>query len=177
MPQGDAGAFILAGKIVGIHGLRGDLKVRPLSGETTALDTVTTVYLQENGGPLAKTVQRAARHKGNILLRLAGIDNADQAQLLIGNDLLMARSDLKELSDDEYYWFELQGLTVVDVRRGSIGTLRDLFSTPAHDIYVVDGPHGEVLIPAVDAFVLGIDRESRSMQVDLPDGLVPGEVD
>jgi 16S rRNA processing protein RimM len=85
----------------------------------------------------------------------------------------MRYGDLPDLADDEFYWFEIEGLTVVDRTRGEIGILEDMFSTAAHDIYVVRGRLGEILIPAVDEFVLGVDQEERRMTVDLPEGLVP----
>jgi 16S rRNA processing protein RimM len=55
---------------------------------------------------------------------------------------------------------------------GELGTLDDLFTTAAHDIYVVNGRFGEVLIPAVDEFVVEVDLPGRRMSVDLPEGLV-----
>jgi 16S rRNA processing protein RimM len=48
-----------------------------------------------------------------------------------------------------------------------------MFSTAAHDIYVIRGRYGEVLIPAVEEFIVEIDRDGRRMLVDLPEGLVP----
>lgn len=163
-----------AGTVVGVHGLRGDVKVRPLSGETSALDKATVIYLARAGSaPLAYPVQRAARHKGNLLLRLEKITDLDAAQTLVGCEVLATRKDLGELPDDEYYWFELEGLRVSDRHRGELGAITEILTTPAHDIYVVRGPLGETLIPAVDAFIVEIDTDRRTMLVDLPEGLIP----
>jgi len=65
---------------------------------------------------------------------------------------------------------------VVDRRRGELGRLDDLLATGGHDLYVVNGRFGEVLIPAVGRFVLAIDPGAGVMTVDLPEGLV-AEVD
>jgi 16S rRNA processing protein RimM len=67
-------------------------------------------------------------------------------------------------------------MLVRDLVKGELGCLVDMFTTAAHDTYVVDGPYGEVLIPAVEQFILDIDHEKGLMQVDLPEGLV-AEVD
>jgi len=166
----------LVGTIVGIHGLRGDLKVRPLSGDSTALTGVEKVFFSNSSSDESQhSVQRASAHKGNILLRLTGIGDADAAQACVGREVYVARGDLAPLPDDEYYWYELEGMKVVDRLRGELGSLVDIFTTAAHDIYVVRGERGEILIPAVDAMVVAIDIEHNTMQVDLPEGLLADE--
>jgi 16S rRNA processing protein RimM len=165
------------GVVVGIHGLRGDLKVRPLSDGSTVLLTAGEVWLARPGGNRERYVPvRCIQHKKNLLLRLKGAEGLDRAELLVGCEVLTPLADLPDADNDEDYWFDLEGLTVVDRRRGEIGRLNDLFATAAHDIYVVTGPFGEVLIPAVKKFVLEIDQQKKIMLVDLPDGLV-AEVD
>ena len=68
---------------------------------------------------------------------------------------------------------QLQGLQVTDRTRGELGVLEELLETGAHDIYVVRGRFGEVMIPAVSQFIVEVDAESGRMTVDLPEGLVP----
>lgn len=162
------------GTVTGTHGLRGDLKVRPVTSGSAALLEAREVLLEHPAGAVVwRRTLRASEHKGLILLRLEGVDSIETAQPLVGSGVLMRREDLAELPEDENYWFELEGMSVVDLRRGGLGTLEDMFTTAAHDIYVVRGPFGEILIPAVDAFVVEIDRTLRRMTVDLPEGLVP----
>lgn len=166
--------MLQVGMVVGIHGLRGDLKIRPLSGEATVLTDAKRIWLTRAGSVATEyVVQRSSWHKGNLLFHLERIVDADSAQALVGSDVLLPDSELTALDDDEYYWFELEGLRVVDRQRGELGTLDDIFTTPAHDIYVVRGADGEILIPAVAAFILDIDLEQETMLVDLPDGLLP----
>lgn len=166
--------LIRLGVVAGTHGLRGDLKVRPLTSDSTVLLDACEVFFGFADGRLAgHRPVRATLHKGLILLRLEGLEEINAVQPLIGCQVLMRRADLGELPAEEFYWFELEGMAVIDRQRGELGTLEEMFTTAAHDIYVVRGRFGEILIPAVDAFVVAIDREGRRMTVDLPDGLVP----
>ncbi len=166
--------LLVFGVVTGTHGLRGDLKVRPHSGDSESLLDAQQLFLRRGeGAPVKHVPARIVLHKGNILLRLKGLENIEAVQSLVGCEVLMRYSDLPELVDDEFYWFELEGMTVVDKVRGELGTLEDMFSTAAHDVYVVRGPLGEILIPAVDEFVLDVDPEGGRMTVDLPEGLVP----
>ena len=162
------------GTIIGTHGLKGDLKVRPLSRESTALCQAGEVFLRAaDGSEISVVPVRTAVHKGNILLRLEGYENIDLVTEFAGRDVLMRRSDLPELDETENYWQDLQGIEIVDRRCGHLGTLEDMFTTAAHDIYVVQGPFGEVLIPVVTQFICDVDIAGNRMTVDLPEGLVP----
>lgn len=163
------------GVVTGTHGLRGDLKVKPLSDNSDSLLAAKQVFLRAPGKALVgHRPARVVTHKAGYLLRLTGYEKIEAAEVLVGAEVLMRFEDLPDLDETEHYWFELEGLQVIDRNRGALGRLEDLFTTAAHDIYVVRGPLGEVLIPAVDAFIGRIDLEAGTMEVDLPDGLIPG---
>lgn len=171
-----SGSLIEVGKIVGTHGLRGDLKVRLGSEDPEILQTAEQVYLHlPEGGTLTGTPSRRALHKGQVLLRLQGLESIDLVEHLVGSRVMLPEDMLPELDADEYYWSQLQGLEVVDRQRGNVGRLEDMFTTAAHDTYVVKGVFGEILVPAVAQFILEINLEEQVMHVDLPEGLIPQE--
>lgn len=164
------------GKIIGTHGLRGDLKVRLNSGDPEILLATEQVFLHLPSGErlTAKPVRKTV-HKGQVLLRLQGFESINMVEHMIGGQVMLPEDQLPELDEDEFYWSQLEGLQVVDKSRGPLGTLQQMFNTAAHDTYVVRGEYGEVLIPAVAQFVLEIDLQNQVMQVDLPEGLIPQE--
>ncbi len=164
------------GKIVGTHGLRGDLKVRPVSGDPELLLTISQVYLRlPTGETLTAEPSRQSLHKGQVLLRLQGYQSINQVESFVGGSICLPEEQLPDLESDEYYWTQLKGVQVIDLQRGELGTLQQMFSTAAHDTYVVKGEQGEILIPAVKQFILEVDLQQRIMRVDLPEGLVPEE--
>ena len=166
--------FLEVGVVIGVHGLRGDIKIRPLPTGDLALPGAREVYLKDSNGLLVSyKAVRASQHKQNILLRLAGLENLAAAESLVGSSIWMAQSDLPELDSEQYYWSDLEGLEVVDQQRGVLGNVVGMFSTAAHDILEVDGPAGEILIPAIEPFLVHVDREVGQLQVNLPEGLVP----
>ncbi len=164
------------GKIIGTHGLRGDLKIRLHSGEPDILLATEQIFLHLPSGErlTAKPVRKTV-HKGQVLLRLQDFESINLVEHMIGGQVLLPEDQLPELGDDEFYWTQLKGLQVVDQERGLIGTLQDMFTTAAHDTYVVKGEYGEVLIPAVTQFILEIDLQQQVVNVDLPEGLIPQE--
>lgn len=167
--------LICVGVVIGTHGLRGDLKVRPVTDGANSLLDARTVQMRhpQTGASGDYRPVRVVTHKKWLLLRLKGYEDINRVQSLIGCEVLMPAEDLPDLAADEFYWRQLEGLAVIDRSRGPIGTLEDMFTTAAHDIYVVQGEFGEVLVPAVEQFVVEIDLEKQTMLVDLPEGLVP----
>lgn len=162
------------GVIVGTHGLRGDLKVQPLPTAEGALPTAQEVFLTDGRGHFtAYRVRRSTPHKSHILLRLVDREHIDAVTELVGQTVLMRRADLPEPDPEQLYWYQLEGLSVVDRRRGLLGQVAEMFSTAAHDILVVRSDQGEVLIPAVPPFIEEFDSDTGELHVDLPDGLVP----
>jgi len=161
------------GKIIDTHGLRGELKVRTHPEDRDALLQVSKVYLKPSGeAAQVRELVKARLNKGYAVIQLKGLDHISQAAGLVGQELLIRPADIRRDSE-RLFWFELVGLQVVDQQRGEIGILEDMFVTAAHGIYVIEGAFGEVLIPAIEPFVLGLDRENGILRVDVPDGLFP----
>lgn len=162
--------------VAGTHGLRGDLKLRPLPTAAKALPHLGELFLQSADGTLTlhRIVQRKP-HKQHLLVRLAGLENLDAVQPLVGQTALVRCSALPPLPDDEHYWHQLEGLAVIDRRRGPLGQVVGLFATGAHEILTVEGELGEILVPFIPRFVIKVDLATGKLQVDLPLGLVPGD--
>lgn len=161
------------GQVVGTHALRGDLKVRPLSGDPATLLAIKSCVLRLSDESCLSVVPvRQVLHKGQVLLRLRGYENLDAVEKFRGATLLLELKQLPPLDDDEFYWHQLEGALVVDAQQGELGRLHSMFSTAAHETWVVKGPAGEVMIPVVDAFLLAVDLENKRVDVDLPAGLI-----
>jgi 16S rRNA processing protein RimM len=161
------------GTIFGTHGLRGDLKVHTDTAGSEVLLGVSELLLHcADGQHLVVDVSKAWVHKQNILLHLRTYDHIDSVASLINAKIMLAYDRFPPLAEGDYYWHQLEGLQVVDSQCGVIGTLTAVVETGAHDIYVAQGLHGEVMFPAVDAFIDEIDLEAGHMLVTLPTGLV-----
>ncbi len=165
--------LIESGQIVGTHGLRGDLKVRPLSGDPAPLLSATDVFLRLPDGRLKKTEPlRQSLHKGIVLMRFDGFESLTAVEELKGCRILLDRNLLPELAPDEFYWHQIEGAKVIDREYGELGHLKSMFTTAAHDTWVVEGLAGEVMIPVVAAFIITISAEQQLIEVDLPTGLI-----
>ena len=168
---------LTVGTVVGTHGLKGDLKVRPHAKKADLLFEAQTVFIKcaKEEFFVYEPVRVTPFPKG-VILRLKGLEDINVVQHLVGCEVQVDLNDLPDYEDNDASVYKLIGMRVVDRRHGELGTLEDIFPTAAHDILVVEGPFGEVLIPAVKEFMTEICHSEKLISVDLPEGLVP-EVD
>ena len=175
------------GKITGIHGLKGNLKIWSFAESIDTFGKGREIWLKSENDPTGTAytlVEASPRNKG-LVIRLKDVDNPDLAQALVGKEILINREVLPELEKEEWYWEDLYGLTVIDREQGRLGIVEGIFSTNAHDILVVthkdpdriDGTTGserngesEILIPMHDHFVESVDMEAKIIKTTLPEG-------
>jgi len=165
--------YFAIGKIVKAHGIRGEVQLYPYLEEPSLFDH-KDVFIQDLLGNkvLNKVLKVRSKHSRSIVLSLEGIDDRTQAEALVGMEIFMERAQLPPLASGEYYWDEIEGISVVSIGGEELGILSDVLSTDAHDIYVVKGDRGEILVPAIRQMVKDIDPDRGVMVVDLPPGLI-----
>ena len=112
------------------------------------------------------TVAEGQRHGKTVIVRINGYDDRDKAAGLIGTEIGVPRDELPETDSDQYYWSDLEGLSVVDRHGTELGKVDYLLETGANDVMVVKG-ETERLIPFVmDKVVLGVDLAKGEIRVD-----------
>jgi len=168
------GQELPVGEIGRPHGIKGEIKVYPYSGNPENFESYRKLIVQPPGEGTEKAYELlSCRIQGQVaVIKLAGVDTRSQAELLTGCRVLVERQEIPELDDDEFYWEDLQGMTVVTAQGRQLGTVSRLLATGAHDILVVVDRGREYLIPALDEFVVAIDAETGTITVDLPEGLL-----
>lgn len=164
--------WVVIGKIVGVHGVKGEVKIVPSVEDPAFWRTLKTMYLH---GRLRRElkVQAVRLHQGNILVLFEGIADRTTAETLRSRDVAVPFAWLPALEEDEYYVAELIGLTVKTIEGETLGIVSDILFTGANEVYVVKGDlYGEVLIPAIASVVETVDLESGIITVNLLEGLI-----
>jgi 16S rRNA processing protein RimM len=164
---------VTIGRIAGVHGIKGYVKVHCEADSFPVLANGNTVIVRDPGGASRELKIVDARPQGRLLLlRLTGVSDRTAAETLRGSDLLVEKSSLPELEPDTYYWADIAGLSVVSADGRPLGIVESLIETGSNDVYVVKTPDaGEILVPAIASVVLEIDLNRGIMRVELPDGL------
>ncbi len=168
---------VTLGRVVGVHGLRGVLRVRPLGGDPTHLLEVPSLKLgmrEEDPEARAYEVAHAAPgRKGEVRLELVGVAGLEQAEALRDAWVSVSSSELAALPEGEYYAYELVGCRVFDQEGNEIGVVREIWSTGAHDVLVVPDESGsDQLIPTAPEIMQEVDIETRRITIDAIPGLL-----
>jgi len=165
--------FFALGRIVKTHGIRGEVQVYSYSDIEYFFDYKDIFVQDKYGDKVPQRIVKARVKKGqSVILTLEGVVDITQAGSLVDTEIFLDRAKLSPLAEGEYYWHEIEGLSVVSAGGEELGILSDVLATGAHDVYVVKGDKGEILVPAVEQIVKKIDFKKGVMVVDLPPGLI-----
>lgn len=166
--------YLEVGRIVGTHGVRGELRVQPWADDGEFLLDFDVLYY-DNGAEKIE-IEKARVHNNLVILKLKGVDTIEQADALRGRILYIDRSDAR-LPEGRYFIQDLIGLKVIDADNGEeLGTIKDVFTMVANDVYSVITPDGrECLIPAIDDVLAGTDIEAGTVAIHKMKGMFDDE--
>lgn len=169
----DSEELIPVGKIIGTHGIKGQLKLHSYSGNAESLSAARSVTLKSSDGTLREfSITSFKANSGRFIIGLQGFDDINLVQPLLGNEVCLKRGQLPGLEEDEYYWSDLIGLQVFTDDGTLLGTIADIFETGSSDIYVVQGGGREYLIPAIKDVVKAVDPAGGKIVITPLDGLL-----
>ena len=156
--------FLECGKFVGVHGLRGEVKLLPWGNDFGEICEFETLFLEK--GEKEITIERARVQKNVVVLKLAGIDTIEAAERLKGKVVYIDREQ-DSLEEGQFYIQDIMGIKVVDIDTEEIyGVLDDVSETGAHDVYYIKCADGSTkLIPAIPDVVIHISMEDDKMSI------------
>ncbi len=162
---------ILIGKIVNVHGIKGEVKIYPYTDDINNLAKTKIIYLDE--GLSCKYDISCRIQKGMLLVKINGIDTVEQAEKLRNRYVYVSRDSLKELDEDTYYIEDLLGFEVVDMKNNHVGILKYIFNTGANDVYEVQTDENKtVYLPAIKDVIKKVDIENGKIYVEIMKGLI-----
>lgn len=158
--------MVVMGKIVAAQGIQGWVKVQTF---TEYLDSLLDYDVWYSGNEAAwqpVKVLDAKVHGKVVVAKLEGVADRTAAEKLKGRLIAVPREQLPEQKEDEYYWADLIGMTVLNLQDEVLGTVDNLLATGANDVLVVQGEHGQLLIPFIASVALDVDLAGKKIRVD-----------
>ncbi|MGB2769476.1 MAG: ribosome maturation factor RimM [Candidatus Zixiibacteriota bacterium] len=162
---------VTIGKISRARGLRGEMVVVPLTDDPERFLKLEKVTLTKDGTSKEFFVEKAREFKGKVLLKLKQVESPEEAKELAGGFIEIEKDQLVRLPQGSYFIFDIVGLEVVTTTGEKIGTVKEVISLPANDLYLVEGDEKLYLIPAVKQVVKGIDLKEKKMIIQPMEGL------
>jgi len=164
---GESDDYIVVGRINGLHGVRGWVKVFSHTQPRENILSYATWYLKRQGAWVAIPLEDGRSHGKGIVAKLKGYDDRDAAAALMETTIAIRREQLPQAVPGEYYWADLEGLKVSNLEGVELGMVDHLLETGANDVLVVRQGKTERLIPFVQGqFVKHIDLAAGEMTVD-----------
>jgi 16S rRNA processing protein RimM len=166
MPQ----KMLTIGRIVKPWGLAGEVVVQPETDWPTRFSTLKQVLW---GDKLVKAdVERISQKGDRLLLKLSHVDTRNDSELLAGQWLYIPADQAMPLSKGEYFIHDILGLTTYSTEGVELGTVIEVMTGPANDVWVIRKEKEEILIPVIEDVVREVDLAARRITVLLPQGLV-----
>lgn len=164
--------LLQVGAILDTHGLRGEVKVFPTTDDPGRYDYLEDVILEDKSGKqITLVVEKVRYFKNLVIVKFKDLDNINDVEQYKKCNLYVTRENAVELEEDEYFVADLIGLTAKTDEGEELGQIKDVLTTGANDVYVIDTKAGELLVPAIHDCVQEVDLEAGVMTLHLLPGL------
>jgi len=160
---------IQLGAIQGVFGIKGWLKIFSFCRPKEQIFDYSKWELRTSSNVNVYGLQEGKLHGNGVVAKLQNIDDRTQAETLVRAEIWVAKSELPDLAKDEFYWFQLEGLVVINIDGEQLGRVKRMMETGANDVIVVqnDTEKQEILIPYVrEQVVKCVDLEKKTITVD-----------
>lgn len=173
-PQSDKdSARVCVAAFSSAHGVRGALRLKSFTENPDDVAAFTTL-LSEDASKTYHIEVVSHTGKGELIVKVAGVDTREAAEMLKGERLYVSRAELPEAGDEEFYHADLIGLTVKTASGKTVGTVRAVFDFGAGDMLEILPKEGAlIMVPFTKAIVPIVDIEKGRIIVDPPEGLLP----
>lgn len=159
--------LVLVGRIVGLHGVSGEVKLESYTEPRTQIFRYQPWLLKSPAGSSEISGSRGRAQGKGIVATLPDVQDRDRATTLVGSEIWVRRSALPAANAGQYYWVDLEGLEVVTLEGVTLGRISHLLATGANDVMVVRNEERERLLPFIlDQYVKTVDFEASRVTVD-----------
>lgn len=164
--------YIKVGWIANTHGIKGELKIHPLTDDINRFDDLKKVYIGNN--KVAAEIERVKYIKGWVILKFKEFNNINEVLQYKGDYIYIDERDRVELPEDHFFIFDIIDCSVYTTKGEKVGLVVDVLQYASNDVYVVKDHNNEkeYLIPAVKEFVVEVDVEDKKIIIDPIEGMI-----
>ncbi|HEY5555731.1 ribosome maturation factor RimM [Acetobacterium sp.] len=159
--------IMIIGRILGVHGIKGEIKVLPLTDDPERFFDLETIKISKDKNWVDYTITGQRLHKNNVIIYLEGIKTRNDAEALMGQLIAIDRELAVALSEDEYFIEDLLGFTVYNGDE-ILGKLTDIMQTGGIDVYIITGGKKTYCIPARKIYFEDFNLEEHQIKANIP---------
>ena len=171
LPAKQPATPVIIGRIARPIGIQGEIKVYSISHEPNRFTGMREITVRLNERHRRLSVLNTKRTGQFFRLTIEGINNPEEAAILSGCEIVIDESERLKLPDDEYYVDDLVGMRAVADDGTELGFIQEVMHQDHHDLWVIEGQFGEILVPAIKEFILEIDLNRHCTVIRRIEGL------
>lgn len=161
------------GKIVRKYSFKGELLIKLDTDQPEIYKNLDAVFIFVGNSLIPFFIERSQLHKSDLLrVKFEEISTEEDANALLKSDVYLPLELLPKLEGNKFYFHEVIGFVVKDVNFGNIGTIKGINDTTSQALFEIDRDGVEILIPINDEFIQKVDRETKTIIVETPEGLI-----
>ncbi len=164
--------YISIGQIINTYGIKGELKVYPLTDNIRRFDDIDAVFIDENNMLKRYEIQRIKYLNNIIVIKFKYIDNLKSAEKLRNKYIKVHRNDAVKLPENSFFVCDIIGTEVFTIEGILLGKVQDVIKTGSNDVFIVKNEDNEILIPALKSIFKEINIIQGKIIVELPKGLI-----
>jgi len=161
------------GKIVKKYSFKGELLVKLDTDDPKIYTQMESVFVEKNKNLIPFFIERSSLHKSELLrVKFEDVDNDEDTDTLLKCELYLPLELLPKLEGNRFYYHEIIGFTVKDISFGNVGVVTGVNDSTAQALFEIDSNGTEILIPLIDSFIKKVDKENKTLLLEVPKGLI-----
>lgn len=161
------------GKIVKKYSFKGEVLAKLDTDDPNIYEDLDAIFLELRGTLIPFFVEQSQLHKSELLrLKFEDVDTEADADAILKSDLYLPLDLLPKLEGNQFYFHEIIGFTVTDKAFGEVGVIKGVNDSTAQALFEIDRNGVEILIPMNDDFIIEVNRDTKTILVDVPEGLI-----
>jgi len=161
------------GKVVKKYSFKGELLVKLDTDEPQLFTKMESVFVELHKNLVPFFILQSSLHKSQLLrVKFEDVKTEAEADALLGTELYLPLTFLPKLTGNRFYYHEITGFSVKDTSFGEVGTITGVNDTTSQALFEIDRDGKQILIPVIDKFIKNLDRETKTILLDVPDGLI-----
>jgi len=164
--------YIQVGKIINTQGIKGEVKIYPLTDDISRFDELEKVYIGEE--KVLVYIEKNWSKKEFVILKFVGYDDINEVLKFKNEYLYIEEKDKIKLEEDSYFIFDIVGCNVLDIKGNRIGIVTQVITNTGNDIYIIKSEDNSknYLVPAVKQFIKKVDIENKEIIIEPIEGLI-----
>lgn len=161
------------GKIVRKHSFKGEVIIKLDTDEPELYENMDAIFIDFNNSLVPYFIEKSFFQKGDLLrVKLEDVNNEEDADVILRSDVYLPLQLLPKLTGNKFYYHEVIGFTVEDANHGNIGIIEAINDNAAQPLFEIKNGDKEILVPMIDDFIKKVDRKSKTIFVETPEGLI-----